>query len=183
MEPIIYKQFRFTWHYYVVTVIALLIFGSLLKGESEIFALILVGIGFMLGMWATNNNLGKQIVLSKEGITDDKGLFRSWKSIDHCYFTAGKRRFLTLVYKNKEELSDTISFDNYPVRKTDLERAINQMAGKSLVQYTFEDKCAEKETDREINKVLFKSLFIALVILLLAILFSTLFATKSVLGG
>ncbi len=139
MEPIIYKQYRFTWHYYVVTVIALLIFGSLLKGESEIFTLILVGIGFMLGMWATNNNLGKQIVLSKEGITDDKGLFRSWKSIDHCYFTAGK----------------------------------------SLVQYTFEDECAEKETDREINKVLFKSLFIALVILLLAILFSTLFAARS----
>lgn len=133
MEPIIYKQYRFTWHYYVVTVIALLIFGSMLKGESDIFALILVGIGFMLGMWATNNNLGKQIVLSKEGITDDKGLFRSWKSIDHCYFTAGKRRFLTLVYKNKEELSDTISFDNYPVRKTDLERAINQMAGASSI--------------------------------------------------
>ena len=36
-------------------------------------------------------------------------------------------------------------------------------AGKSLVQYTFEDKCAEKETDR----------------LLLAILFSTLFAVRS----
>jgi len=173
MDPIIIKTERGEWYYYVIPAVIILAIGFSL---GEWVATCVIAISYLLISWSyANRDLGKQIVLSKEGITDEKNAFYPWESINHCYIKDDRDRSLTIVFKDEEERNAFIPLAAYSIKNEELERDVYQMAGKNLFRYTYEDKRAEKEGDRTAIKAILKFILIVIGVVLLIALFATLY--------
>ena len=76
--------------------------------------------------------------------------------------------------KIKMNLTSVLHY--YFFKNRELEDAVNRLAGKSLIRYTYEDKKAEKEDNKAAIRLLLKFFLIVIGVLLLIAVFSFYYA-------
>lgn len=175
-EEVVLRNEKFTWYLLCMMAIGVLVAGLVLNDFR-----ILIFLPFILyGCILEYKHLNRRIILNKDGLTTDSGVFYAWKSIDHCYLEQGYNRRLIIVFKDKDEPRDSVLLNNFSFKDRELEDAIDRLAGKSLIRYTYEDKEVEKKDEKESNKTVlrgFLKFFLILIgFLLLIALFSFYYA-------
>ena len=176
-EEVVFKNEKFSWYSLCLATIGCLVAGLVFNSVKILFFLPL----FLYLCILEYKHLNRRLVLNKDGLTTDYGAFYAWINIDHCYLEqGGYNRRLIIVFKDKGEPRDSVLLDNYHFKDRELEDAIDRLAGKSLVRYTYEDKKAEIENKRKENKAVlrgFSKFFLILIgFLLLIALFSFYYA-------
>ena len=166
-EEVIFKSEKFTWYSLCLATIGCLVAGLVLNSVKILFCLPLLLFLCILEY----KHLNRRLILNKDGFTDENGSFYAWKSIDHCYIKDYYRSFV-IIFKDKEEPNISVSLGDYFFKNRELEDAVNRLAGKSLIRYTYEDKKAEKEDHKAAMRLLLKFFLIVIGVLLLIALFS-----------
>ena len=168
-EEVVFKHEKFTWYSLCLATIGCLVVGLV----SNSVKVLLFGLPLLLYLCILEyKQLNKRLILNKDGFTDENGSFYAWKSIDHCYIQDNYHRYLIIILKDKDEPNISASLNDYFFKNRELEDAVNRLAGKSLIRYTYEDKKAEKEDNKTAIRLLLKFFLIVIGVLLLIALFS-----------
>ena len=168
-EEVVFKHEKFTWYSLCLATIGCLVAGLV----SNSVKVLLFGLPLLLYLCILEyKHLNRRLILNQDGINDD-GSFYAWERIDHCYIKPGYRsQDLVIVFKDKDEPKIHILLDNYFLKNRELEDAVDRLAGKSLIRYTYEDKKVEKKDNKATRRLLFKFFLIVIGVLLLIALFS-----------
>ncbi|MBO7618255.1 MAG: hypothetical protein J6T22_13775, partial [Bacteroidales bacterium] len=159
---------KFTWYSLCLATIGCLVAGLV----SNSVKVLLFCLPLLLYLCILEyKHLNRRLILNKDGFTDENGSFYAWKSIDHCYIKDYYRNFV-IIFKDKDQPNISVSLGNYFFKNRELEDAVNRLAGKSLIRYTYEDKKAEKEDNKAAMRLLLKFFLIVIGVLLLIALFS-----------
>ena len=167
-EEVVFKNEKFTWYSLCLGTIGCLVAGLVLDSVIILFFLPLLLYFCILEY----KHLNRRLVLNKDGFTDENGSFYAWKSIDHCYIKDDYSRHFVIIFKDKDEPKISVLLNNYSFKNRELEDAVNRLAGKSLIRYTYEDKKVEKEEDKAGCRLLLKFFLIVIGVLFLIALFS-----------
>ena len=136
-EEVVFKHEKFTWYSLCLATIGCLVVGLV----SNSVKVLLFGLPLLLYLCILEyKQLNRRLILNKDGFTDENGSFYAWKSIDHCYIKDDYHRYLVIIFKDKDEPNISASLNNYFFKNRELEDAVNRLAGKSLIRYTYEDK-------------------------------------------
>ena len=156
-EEVVFKHEKFTWYSLCLATIGCLVVGLV----SNSVKVLLFGLPLLLYLCILEY---KQLNIY------------AWKSIDHCYIKDDYHRYLVIIFKDKDEPNISAPLNNYFFKNRELEDAVNRLAGKSLIRYTYEDKKAEKEDNKAAIRLLLKFFLIVIGVLLLIAVFSFYYA-------